>query len=279
MRASKFLAALAFAVAFGLVTLAGTGVARADDFDGGVHFSFTPYVWLPTINGTFRYSLSSIVGDGGPIAGDVTQTVDSRVGPNQYLANLNFALMGNAVLRKGALALYVDALNANVSGAAANTAFISGPGGNLNVTIATHETTQIVTTLITAAPMFTVFHYKGSSVNVLAGGQWLTTSANASLSLTGPMGNTFSGAVGGKQTVSEFIAGLAGSVDLGGHWSVPYLVDGGWGTPSSWQYIVGLHYGSLGVNWRYLQFNAGSSTALIQSLKLGGPALSYTLHF
>ena len=29
-------------------------------YDGNIHAQLTPYVWLPTINGTFRYNLSDI---------------------------------------------------------------------------------------------------------------------------------------------------------------------------------------------------------------------------
>jgi hypothetical protein len=255
--------------------------ASADGpWDGKLHIAVTPYVWLPTINASFRYQASQItLPDGTPLATDGS-SFDNQIGPNSYLANINFALMAYATARIGNVALYTDILNANVSGAASSTRDFTGPFGDHNLTITTSGQTQAVTTLWTIGPSYTLFHNKGTSLDLLVGGQfaWITTNAGFQVNdMTS--GRMYS--VGGRnvQNFNDFIVGLYGQVALGGHWSIPYYVDGGFGTPTTWQGIGGIKYGNIELGWRYLQFNAASSTALIQRLSLGGPMLGYTIRF
>ena len=53
-------------------------------------FTITPYLWLPNIDGTLKYN-SPPRTSGRP---------EVKVGPNDYLENLDFAIMINAEARK-----------------------------------------------------------------------------------------------------------------------------------------------------------------------------------
>ena len=46
------------AVIFTMIALMGAAVANAEEdlYDGKWHFSITPYLWLPDINGTVEYT-------------------------------------------------------------------------------------------------------------------------------------------------------------------------------------------------------------------------------
>jgi hypothetical protein len=245
-----------------------------------VHIDFTPYLWLPSINGTFRYSASALTTPGGtPIIPGGTQTFDETVGPNQYLSKLNFALMGRLDMHVGPLGLYADFLNVNATSQSGSTANFSGPAGLGGFTLSRTGGSQVVTTLVSAAPTITIFHGLGTRVDFLAGGQWLTMSTNTNVQVTGPLGNTFTAGASNKSTYGEFIAGFKGQIGLADHLSLPFLVDAGLGTPTSYQFIAAVKYGNFSLGWRYLQFNAGSSTALVQRLTLGGPLLGYTIPF
>ena len=66
MRSTSYLRAL-LAVVLVVFALAAGTAARADDdptpsgdFDGKFHVDFIPYVWLPTINGSFTFKLSDL---------------------------------------------------------------------------------------------------------------------------------------------------------------------------------------------------------------------------
>ncbi len=53
-------------------------VAEVDPFDGNWRFSVTPYLWLPNVNGNLDYA---------------SRGLSTEIGPNDYLSNLQFALM------------------------------------------------------------------------------------------------------------------------------------------------------------------------------------------
>jgi hypothetical protein len=285
MNAPKHFKAIALTAAFILALIAGSPAARAADpapnpYDGKLDIEVTPYVWIPTLNGTFRFKLSDLqTPAGAPVAADLTQTFDSSVGPNSYLSNINFALMFNGEIRMGPLALYSDFLNANVSGANSRIRNITGPLGNLNYTFSTAAQSQIVSTLWTVAPSFTIYHDKSTAVNLLAGGQFLWMTASAGAQLTSMAGNTFTIGALKREAYSDFIVGSYGQVGLGGAWSLPYYVDAGFGAPTTWQGQIGVKYGNTALSWRHLQYNAANSSALLQGMTLDGPTFSYTIKF
>ena len=244
-----------------------------------VQIDFTPYLWLPTVNGTFRYRTTDIATPGGiPLVVGAIQTFDQTVGPNQYLSKLNFALMGALSIHVGPLGFFGDFINVNASSQTATNATFTGPLGGM-YTLGASGGGQVITTLVTAAPTITIFHALGTQVDFLAGGEWLTLTANANAQLTGPMGNTFTAGAGRSETYGDFVAGFKGQIGLADHLSLPFLADAGFGIPSSYQLYGGVKYGNLSLGWRYLQYNAGSSTALVQRLTLGGPMLGYTIRF
>jgi len=61
-------------------------------------FSITPYLWLPNIDGTLKYSVPPGVG-GSP---------EVRVGPNDYLEALDMVMMISGEARKGRWSAFTD---------------------------------------------------------------------------------------------------------------------------------------------------------------------------
>jgi hypothetical protein len=271
---------VAFAVAFGLAVFSGSMPARADDLNpfNKVSIDVTPYIWGPTVNGTLRFKLSDYTLPNGQPAGSNLNTFDEGIGPNSYLSKLNSAFMLNAIVHVGAAGLYMDVINVNASNVSGTAKNFTGPIGGALATVALNTNAQIVATLWTIAPSFTVYHSKAAEVSLLAGGQFLNLSANAGAKLSDLMGNSISAAGLKRESYSAFILGTYGHVGLGGKWSAPFYVDAGWGTPSTWQGMIGVKYGNTTLLWRHLQYNAASSTALLQGISLDGPALAYTLH-
>ena len=266
-------------MALALTSLAG-GVARAADlnpFDTQLQIDVTPYVWAPSINGTFRHPLAGVTGPNGQPVVPAGATFDAQVGPNQILANLNFALMGAIAIHYGDLALYGDFMNLNVSGGGLTK--IRNVGAT-NYTLNGTAGGQIVPTLWTIAPGYRVFHNRYASIDILAGVQTLWLSTNGNATVTGPLGNTFQGGFNQFQSLSTFVAGFNGRVRLGGKFSVPFFYDYGFGQPSSSQWLVGVKYGDrsgISLDWRSLQYDATNANSMLQSLHLSGPLLGYTL--
>ena len=267
-------------LAFALTSLAG-GVARAADpnpYDTQLEIDVTPYIWVPGINASIRHSLGSIVdaSTGHPI-GAAEATYDATIGPNQILANFNFALMGAVSVHYGTLALYGDFINLNVSGSGLTKV---RNVGNTAYTLGATAGGQIVPTIFTVAPGLRVLHNKFASADIIAGVQTMWLSTNSTASVTGPLGNTFSGGSSQFQSVTSFVAGTTGRLHLIGKLSLPFFFDYGFGQPSSLQWLAGLKYGDrsgISLNWRTIQFNTTNTSSMVQNLNLSGLLLGYTL--
>src|SRR5262249_14895374 len=74
--------------------------AQAQQSAEGWTFALTPYVWLPNVDGTLKYS---------PPPGQ-SGAPEVRVGPNDYLENLQLALMLAGEARKGKWSIVSDAV-------------------------------------------------------------------------------------------------------------------------------------------------------------------------
>jgi hypothetical protein len=81
-------------------------------------FALTPYIWLPTINAKINYPVSSLPngGAGGPSGQAPDGSVDSEIGPNDYLSKLNFALMLNGEVRRGPWSATFDYIGVKATG-------------------------------------------------------------------------------------------------------------------------------------------------------------------
>jgi hypothetical protein len=137
---------------------------------------------------------------------------------------------------------------------------------------------QIVSTLWTIGPSYTVYHAHGASVDLLVGGQFLPVSGNANVQLTA-LGHTYDTSTSKRGSYGAVIVGAYGQFESGPNWAIPYSFAEGLGTPSSWQGLIGLRYHRVSLSWRYVQYNAGSSTSLVQRLSLGGPLIGYGFRF
>src|SRR5262245_22601279 len=72
--------------------------ARAQDSEWSD--SLTPYLWLPNLNGTLKYTLPPSNGSDASV----------ETGPNDYLGNLSAVLMLSAEARKGRWAIFGDVI-------------------------------------------------------------------------------------------------------------------------------------------------------------------------
>ena len=81
-----------------LGSLTASASAAVDPFDGNWHFSLTPYLWLPNINADLDFDLPPRA---AAVLGTEVRRLSAEVGPNDYLSNLQFALMLSGEARKG----------------------------------------------------------------------------------------------------------------------------------------------------------------------------------
>jgi hypothetical protein len=266
-------------VAADVATPAPSASADADPFyDGKLHVSFTPYVWLPTLNATFRYNLSDIhLPPGVPSR---SGTIDASVGANKYLSNLNFALMGSAQFRFGNTALNTDFINVNATNQTSTLVNLSGRFPHLDTTLTGTAHTHAVGTIAQIAGSNTFYRNGNTTVDVLLGGRMMFTTGATDWQLTASNDVIHkSGSASRSSTLGDAIVGSFGQFALGKRWAIPFYADLGTGDPNfTWQGILGIKYGQLGLTYRYLDYSNGSA-GLVQNLRMNGPQLGYTLKF
>lgn len=247
----------------------------------GVHLRLTPYIWVPTINGSFNFHHPSL-----PAGSTAISTVGVQVGPNSYLSKLNSAVELTAEVNDAHSVAFGDVIYINASNTNASVVNLTGPLGHISLPINVSTSARITTTLATVAIGASVIgNTANSQATVFAGLRYLSVSASAGWTLTGPLGRF--PATGTASENKNDLAGIIGArsrIGLGKSWYVPLYADyGGSGDLTTYQLVAGIahsyHSGAQSLVWRQLAYfgNAGNNT-LVQSMHLGGPAFAWTFY-
>lgn len=250
----------------------------------GMSFSVTPYIWLPSIRGTFN--VPTPYGD--------TLTSSADVGVGDYIGNLNFAAMLAADARYERFSLLTDFVYVNLSTGAGNSKsrLVKVNIGDRVIPIGADTTAstsmRIAMTEWTLAGGYTVADGTWGNVDVIAGARlvdvWQNTNYTLTASISSPrntLGLNQSGSVSSSRTIWNGIAGLRGRIVIPDtHFFVPSYFDIGAGDSNlTWQAAGGVGYGlswaDLSLTYRYLTIEQGKS-ARVQTLSLGGPMLTAT---
>ena len=247
----------------------------------GIHLRLTPYIWVPTINGSFQFHHPSL-----PLGSTAISSVGLQVGPNSYLSKLNSAIELTAEVNDAHSTAFGDVIYVNATNTGASVYNLSGPLGHISFPVNVSTSARISTTIATVALGTQVL---GSGPNaqatVFAGLRYLDVNASAGWNLTGPLGRF--PATGSASETKTDLAGIVGArarLGLGSSWYVPLYADyGGSGDLTTYQWAAGIahsyHSGAQILVWRQLAYigNPGNNT-LIQTMHLGGPAFAWTFY-
>jgi hypothetical protein len=286
---------IAFALGALCCSLATASSAETDMYDGHLRFTFIPYLWFPTINGTLNFTAPGNLGSGGGGGGGGNlptlpsgTTVGVTVGPNDYLTHLNFAFLGYLEARKGNWSVFTDVITMDLSSQNSDvTTFNVGNGPvHLDPTFNSSTTAAFSTTIATLAGSYTVLHRNMTTLDVFAGAQLVSANATVNWSLNGPRGQfPQSGTLSAGQELVAGVAGIKGSIQLGGadsRWFIPYYFDVGGGGFTTYQAMAGIAYafswGDVALTYRHLYVDMGSG-GMVQNLTLSGPMLGVGFHF
>lgn len=248
--------------------------AEEDKSDGKWHFSVTPYLWLPGINGTVTYS--NVAGSGG--------SVSAQVDPSSYLQSLDFAAMFTAEVRKESWLVFTDYMYLHFSGDQSAVKSITGPGGLVTVPVNVSGAASVVSNIWTLAGGYTVLSEPNVFIDVFAGTRLLNFGTSLSWNFSVPtaglaqVGNV-------SQTLNKWdaVAGVKGEVRFGeSKWFMPYYADIGAGSNNStWQAMLGVGYrfgwGDVVFVVRSLSYNFTDSSQL--DVRMTGPALGASFRF
>lgn len=242
--------------------------------DGKWHFSVTPYVFVPQINGKFEFRV--------PSAGTSRKsvTISPHEPPSSYLRHVNGLTMITGEVRKNRFVAAFDYIWLNISTQKASVTNINGPSGNVT-SISSNAGFRVTANIWTVAAGGTIARSNNATMDALIGVRSLNlhTALNWNFSAPIPI-LPQSGTIAKSGTVNDIVVAVRGKVRLGNRFHFPYYFDGGYGSKSSTlQAAAGLTYdepwGSVSLMYRALVYNA-NPVSLNQRLTLNGLAIGAT---
>jgi hypothetical protein len=259
-----------------------TEEAMADGTDKW-KFSVEPYAWLPTMEMDMNFSTPSGT-SGSPSV---------EIEPDDYLGNLEGAILLTAQARKGKWSFTADFVYMKISSSESKITsvdFIDGPAP-VNTDLNIGADVEMKNFISTFGGGYQVLNNQQIKLDVIAGLRyfWMETQLDWNLSgeVNGPRGETFAknGSTKEDGDIWNGIAGLKGTILLGkSNWFIPFYADVGAGDSDlTWQVFSGLGYSvndriDAMLGYRHLEFDQDNDVG-IQNLRLGGPALGINIRF
>jgi hypothetical protein len=263
----------------GLVTVmllvCATAVNAAEEKpDDKWRFAITPYIWLPSLSGSMKLNQPP---------GFVSGNVDIGTGG---LENLQFAGMLDLQAQKGKWTFLADIIYVDFSDDDQTAQFpgVLPGGGGWTV----QADTELQAFILEFAGAYSVFRNEHSNFDLLAGVRYAEIDGDVSLDIVGPVPAWVSSR-NFSETASfvDPIVGFKGNFELGKKWYLPYYFDiGGFGVDSdlTLQALAGIGYHfadwfSMALGYRYLYYDFGDDTELVENVKLYGPTLGFSFTF
>ncbi len=255
------------------------------EYDGRLHVLAAPYLWAPTVGGTFQYTIPNL-----PRRPGGTSQTSAAVAPVTYLPKLNSALMFAFDARKGGIDLFGDYIYVNASLSASASATLTGRFGRLHVPVSLSTDAHLRQSIWEAAAGFTVARGHDADLSIFTGMREYPL--NVTVDYTATIGRrrpfTKSGSVLAADIAQDVVFGLRGKAYFGdGHFYVPYYGDVGTGIGQlgnqTWQAYSGAGYTfnhgqSLLVVYRALSYSGFAPISHVQKLSMYGPLLGYTFN-
>jgi len=237
-------------------------------------FSITPYLWLPNIDGTLKYSVPP--GSGG--------SPEVQVGPNDYLENLKFAMMISGEVRKDRWSVFTDLVYLGFSDEDSAVKSINFGGDRVSSSANVTTNSSFKGMAWTLGGGYGVLPGRPVDMDVFGGlryfGIHASTDWQLATTVTGPGGGqTFprAGNITERADLWDGIVGFKGRVWFGrSNWSIPYYFDIGTGSSAlTWQGMLGIAYSfklvTLTLAYRHLYYDM-KDDKLVQDMRFSGPA-------
>jgi hypothetical protein len=243
---------------------------KIDPYDGGWHFTLTPYLWLPNVNGSINgHVLGSDLGN---------FSADTEIGPNDYLQNLKFGAMVTGEVRKGDWSVFTDIIYIDFGDQRSRVRNINGLEGRPLSSIDRSTSTSLSATVWTLAGARTLVHNPKLNLDLLAGFRYVGVDTELKLDIIGSDGVVdISSRSSRNLTEWDGILGVKGQIRLGdGRWTMPYYLDVGTGSSNwTWQALLGVGYafdwGEVNLSMRSLSYDFNSKNDA--NLRMTGPTL------
>ncbi len=262
-----------------LLILVPNGHAQEEDLE----FSLKPYLWLPSIDGSLKYTTLPGGSSGSP---------QISAGPDAIFKNFDFGVIMASELRKGKWSIFSDFIYLKLSAESTTVDAINFGGTIVSAGVDTGSEVEFQQFLTTAVVGYEIINNEDFNMDIIAGLRYLWIEAELKWSLaatiTGPLGGgqTFARTGQFKEDVEVWngVGGVRGRVNLGdGNWYIPYYADVGAGDSDlTWQLFTALGYSfdkwDVGLGYRHLVFEA-SGDSIIDNISMSGPILGASYNF
>jgi hypothetical protein len=272
MRIRSAAATLVAALGLGLPASARAAV---DPYDGGWHFSLTPYLWLAGTDTSLQFR--------GP-GGSVIRT-SLNASPVDIIKHLHFGLMVFGDVHKDEWSAFSDVIYASVGGSNSAVRNITLPGGVIEFPLNSRTSVGLQELVWTAGLGYAVLHDGQSSADVFVGLRAAAANTSLKWRFAGPL-NLFpqTGSASQYESLWDGIIGIRGRIGFpGSPWFVPYYADIGTGESHiTAQALSGVGYGfewgDLSLTYRWLYYQPGRD-GVLDKLTMQGFALGATFRF
>ena len=275
MRHLQPLALLTAALAAAGLCVGPIAATAATNDDGRWHFHAVPYLWLPALDASADVTVPRLRDANGAELGPVS--VSANATPDNYLSDLNMAVMFMGEARKGHWSVYTDLLYTSFGNKDTKIRNVTGPAGFVSTDINRTARTELSATVWTLAGGYRAVERSTFELDLMAGFRYLTMDSDLKLSLQGTDGRFYrQQKVSMDQDVWDGIVGLRGRILFPGtDWFMPYYADiGTGGSNLTWQAMLGAGYrfdwGEVTLAYRALGYDFDKNDA---DQTLYGPGL------
>ena len=244
-------------------------------------FAVTPYLWLPNVNGTLRYSPPPS-GNGAP---------EVETGPNNYLQNLSAVFMISGEARKGRWSVLSDFIYLDFDSQKSSVKAVDFGGSLVGTSLDASTKSSLSGAQWTLAGGYAAVQAPQATLDVIGGIRYFGIEARTDWQLTGTVSGpggaqTFpaSGNISRRSNLWDGIVGVRGRIRFGdSQWFLPYYLDVGTGSSAlTWQSFFGVAYafkwGDAVLGYRRLYYDQ-SGDKLLQNFRFDGPSFGATFRF
>lgn len=241
------------------IALASTTATGAEE-PGGLQHSISIYGWLPTFDGTMKYTIPG----GGPGGSDES-------GESDFVDKIDMVLMGSYEVRSDQWSFLADAIYLKMSDSQEVTLPLIG--GEIG------SDQELETWLLSFYGGYNVLDTGNASLDVIGGLRYLYLGLDATFSVMHFTTPSISPSV----ELYDGVIGVKGYVNLTENWYVPYLFDiGGGDSDLTWQAEASIGYrfdwGDILATYRYVHYDKGDA-GLIDEVDLYGPKVGLVFRF
>lgn len=265
----------------GIVGISSIGALAADGTEGWT-FTMQPYLWTPVIEADLKFTAP----DGS------TGEPEIEVEPDDYLENLDIALIVTAMARRGKWSFTADFVFMEVSSGDNKLKSIDFGGPGAGTTVDQDVDVDVTSFISTFGAGYQVIDGPHLKMDVVAGLRYLYMESDVDWTLTGEVTGPESGqsfARSGSHTEDSDawngIGGIRGKLLLGsGNWFVPFYADIGTGDSNlTWSVYTAIGYTfkewfDAVIGYRYMEWD-NDDDEVVQQVSLSGPVLGARFNF